>query len=617
MSVTSNIWAQLMARRGRERQAKASVYRRILAQARPCWPHIGGILALSILGAPLALLLPLPLKIVVDSAIGGQPLPPWLRTAVPARLESSPLLIAAGLLLGVGIIMQLQGLASWLLQTWTGEKLVHDFRARLFWQAQRLSLSFHETTGSSDTAYRIQHDAPAIQYVMVQGFIPFATALISFSAMLMVTARLDWQLALVAVALSPVLVVLAHRSSLRVHERWHAVKSLDSSAMAVLDEVLTSMRLVKAFGREKSEDERFQRRSNERMRGQVRLAGIQAGYHTVIAFLITVATAAALVLGVRHVRAGILTLGDLLLVMSYMAQLYEPLRTVSSKITELQAWSVSLERALKLFDEPPEVLEAPHARSLRGACGELVFERVSFTYPNGRSVLRDVSFAIPAGMRVGIVGRTGSGKSTLAALMTRFYDVTGGRILLDGVDIREYRLADLRNQFAIVLQDPVLFSTTIADNIAITRPNATLEEIETAARAADIHRFVERLPDGYLTEVGDRGTRLSGGQRQRISLARAFLKDAPILILDEPTSSVDLQTEAEMMYGTDELLSGRTSFMIAHRLSTLRSCDMLLVLKDGTVEMAERGQFEAELVRSVERRVSDRRRSERVAVEQE
>ena len=571
------------------------IYRRILQQARPCWPQLAAIVALSLLSIPLNLLLPLPLKIVVDNVVGQRPLPHWLAGIAPSGSPGIMLATAASLLLGVGLLMQAQSLASWLLQTWTGEKLVLDFRSRLFWHSQRLSLTYHDQSGSSNTAYRIQHDAPAIQYVTIQGMVPFVGAAVSFVTMVYVTARIDWQLAAIAVALAPVLVMLARKASLHAHEGWHEVKKLDSSAMSVLEEALTSIRLVKAFGREKREDERFLIRSTERMRGQMRLAGMQAGYHTGIGLLITAGTAAALLVGTMHVRSGILSLGELLLVMSYMTQLYEPLRTISAKIPELQAWAVSVERAFTLLDESPEALDSPKARALKSARGAIRFENVSFSYPNGRTVLNHVSFEIPAGARVGIVGRTGSGKSTMVNLLTRFYDVTGGRILLDGTDLRDYRLADLRNQFGIVLQEPVLFSTSIADNIAFTVPDASPERIEDAARAAGIHDFIDKLPKRYETTVGDRGTLLSGGQRQRISVARAFLKDAPILILDEPTSAIDTQTEAEMMATTDELMRGRTTFMIAHRVSTLRESDIILVVRNGGVRVISRvRQFGAE-----------------------
>jgi ATP-binding cassette, subfamily B, bacterial len=271
--------------------------------------------------------------------------------------------------------------------------------------------------------------------------------------------------------------------------------------------------------------------------------------------------------------------------MAYMAQLYEPLRTMANKLPELQASLVSIERAFTLLDETPESLEAPTARAITKTNGNIEFQNVSFSYSNGRKVFDNVSFSIQHGTRVGILGATGSGKSTLLSLLTRFYDPSAGCILFDGVDIREYRLSDLRNQFSIVPQDPVLFSTSIAENIAFARHGVQEPELIEAAKMAKAHDFIVRLPDGYQTEVGDRGACLSGGERQRVAIARAFLKDSPILILDEPTSAIDSKTESAVMAATRELLQGRTSFMIAHRLSTLEDCDMLLRFYDGKLEV--------------------------------
>ena len=267
--------------------------------------------------------------------------------------------------------------------------------------------------------------------------------------------------------------------------------------------------------------------------------------------------------------------------MSYLAQLYAPLKTISKSAATLQSSLASAERAFALLDEAPDVVERPNAGRLLRASGAVAFHNVSFAYNGGAPVLHDVSFDIRPGTRVGIMGMTGAGKTTLVSLLTRFYDPTAGQILLDGVDLRDYKLADLRNQFAIVLQEPVLFSTSIAENIAYARPDASEEEIIEAAKAANAHEFIVSLPQGYETLVGERGMRLSGGERQRISLARAFLKDAPILILDEPTSSVDMKTEAAIMEAMERLMQGRTAFIIAHRLSTLTNCDVLLKIENG------------------------------------
>jgi len=287
------------------------------------------------------------------------------------------------------------------------------------------------------------------------------------------------------------------------------------------------------------------------------------------------------VIGVQHVRSDTLTLGELLVVMTYLAQIYVPLRTMTKKITDLQGSLASADRAFSLLDELPDVAERAGARPLVRAAGAVTFRDLSFAFAADRPILRDISFTVGAGSHVGIMGATGAGKTTLVSLLLRFYDPTAGQILLDGVDLREYRLADLRQQFAIVLQDPVLFSSSIAENIAYARPGATRRDITAAAEQANAHEFVASLPEGYDTQVGERGMRLSGGERQRISLARAFLKNAPILILDEPTSAVDRKTESGILDAMEKLMNGRTVFMIAHHLSTLERCDVLLRIDDG------------------------------------
>jgi ATP-binding cassette subfamily B protein len=310
---------------------------------------------------------------------------------------------------------------------------------------------------------------------------------------------------------------------------------------------------------------------------------LQMKFDLTIAVLIAVTSAAALSLGILHVRAGTLSLGNLLLVVGYLAQLYAPLRTMSRKSSQMQSALAGAERALAVLGEVPDVAERPHARRLEKASGAIEFRRVSFGYTAGTPVLRDVSLRIPAGSSVGIAGPTGAGKTTLLSLLMRFHDPTAGEILLDGVDLRDLALRDLRSQFAIVHQDAVLFSTSVADNILYAKPGATPQEVEQAARAANAHDFIVALPQGYETVVGERGMRLSGGERQRIALARAFLKDAPVLLLDEPTSAVDVKTEAVIMEALDRLMAGRTTFLIAHRLSTLEDCDVRMTVEHGGV----------------------------------
>lgn len=569
------------------------LFARILHQARPYWPHLAAVLILSTVATPLALLVPLPLKLAVDSVIGSHPAPAFLRALLPAALFSSAtatLVTAAALLVLTTLLLYIQSLSAWILQTYTGEKLVLEFRAELFRHVQRLSLSYHDMRGTTDSTYRIQYDATCIQNILVTGGLPLLTAAATLIGMIAVTMSLDWELALIALAVSPVLFALTYFFGSHLRRQWRQIKVFESSAMSVVQEALGALRVVKAFGREQHEQERFVQRSQERLRNQVRVAYVQGRFDLFVGMTIAIGSAATLVVGVQHVRAGLLTVGSLLVVMAYLAQIYEPLKTISKKLGDLQSGLASADRAFALLDEFPEVVERPSARSVARAAGKIVFRNISFAYPDGPTVLHNISLNVEPGVRVGIAGRTGAGKSTLISLLMRFYDPSEGEILLDGVDLRDYRLADLRQQFSMVLQDTVLFSATIAENIAYANPAASQEQIVQAAKLANAHDFVMALPDGYQTEVGERGMLLSGGERQRISLARAFLKDAPILILDEPTSSVDVKTEAAIMEAMERLMHGRTTFMIAHRLSTLDNCDLRVQMDQGGIVAVRAGE---------------------------
>jgi ATP-binding cassette subfamily B protein len=563
-----------------------AIIRRVASQVRPYWLHILAVLLLSLLATPLALLLPLPMKIVIDSVLGSQPLPGFLTPIIPEGLSSTSMLaVAVGLLVGVTLLTHLQGLGTTLLQAYAGEGMVLDFRARLFSYAQRLSLSYHDTRGTADSAFRIQYDAPCVQHITIYGVIPLVSAASVLVGIVYVTAQINTQLAIVAFCVAPVLFLLTRAFGTPLRKRWKDVKKLESSANSVVQEVLSSMRVVKAFGREEHEQERFLARSVRRKRELLRVYYLQGGFNLAVAVTIALGTAATLYIGALHVQAGTLSLGNLILITVYISQLYEPLRAISRKLGDLQGAFASAERAFSLLDELPEVTEHPQARPLVRARGDIRFENVCFAYERGRPVLTEVSFDAPAGTRIGIQGVTGAGKSTLINLLVRFYDVNEGRILVDGVDVRDFKLADFRNQFGIVLQDAVLFSANVAENIAYGRPSATMEQIIEAAKLANAHEFICSLPQGYETLVGERGMRLSGGERQRVGLARAFLKDAPILILDEPTSSVDVGTEVAILEALNRLMHGRTTFMIAHRFDTLGSCEMRLEISGGTLRV--------------------------------
>jgi ATP-binding cassette subfamily B protein len=561
----------------------STLFKRLLQQSRPHWLAIFGLFFIGLFATPLTLLVPVPLRIVVDCVIGHAPLPAFLKPFAPAAMlhtRSGILAFAAVLVVVTALLTQLQALLATLLKTWTAERLVQGFRARLFQHVQRVSLLYHDAKGSSDAVYRIQQDATAIQDIAIDGVIPAVTATVTLVSMFVVMMHLDWQLALLALGVTPIVFVLARIYRMRLRRRSREVKKLETEALSVVYEVLTALRVVKAFGQEERELDRFATTSMRGVRERVKLAVAQGRLQLWVGLATAAGTAALLWVGASHVLEGRLTLGELLLVMSYLGQLYEPLKTTARKVASLQAQLASIERAFALLDLEPDVHERPHARRLLRAKGEIEFDHVSFEYEPGHAILRDLTLSIPAGTRVGMAGKTGVGKSTMLHLLSRFFDPGTGRILLDGIDLRAYRVSDLRGQFAIVLQEPMLFSTRIGDNIAYARPSATRDEVIEAARAANAHEFISRLPQGYDTKVGERGMRLSGGERQRIALARAFLKDAPLLLLDEPTSSVDTRTEAGILEALERLMRGRTSFMVAHRLGTLRTCDLLIQFDD-------------------------------------
>ena len=573
----------------RLRSSGWTLFRRIAHEQREYLPHVAWLLLLNLMAAPLALLNPLALKIAVDSFIGDSPLPGFLPSLVPQSISKSTaaLIIAVALTLLVALLTQGQKLASALLRTWTTENIALKLRTRIFPHVERLPLSFHDEKGTADSIYRIMYDTGIVPVVLIDGIVPLATAIATLVAMSWVIVALSPPLALIAVIVAPVLFLIARPFSRRLRDQWHEAKQIESKALQILQEVLSAVRVVKAFGKEEGEKERLIEVATSGVRAQYRVVATKGRFDASVGIVAAVGSAAILYVGMNQVAAGVLTLGELLMVIAYLTHLYGPIEVVIGQIANLQSSLASAERALELLDEVPEALERPNARPLGRAVGSVEFRDVSFAYDSNSPVLQNVTFSVPPSTRIGIVGATGAGKTTLVNLMTRLYDPTHGEIILDGIDLRDYRLADLRNQFAIVLQEPVLFSKTIAENIAYARPDASREEVLEAAAQAGASDFIRDLPDGYETRVGERGMRLSGGERQRISIARAFLKDAPILILDEPTSSVDIRTEDAILAAMRRLMKDRTAFIIAHRPSTLRNCDKVLVIDKGRlVEIA-------------------------------
>jgi ATP-binding cassette subfamily B protein len=572
------------------RYTDSAVYKRVLREAKPYWAHIVVIFCLSLLSAPMGLLMPLPLKIAVDNVISKQPVPESLAWIIPSSLQATPfglLAFAVILLIVLELLSQLRSLLTSLLTIYTTERLTLQGRSQLFSHAQRLSLAHHDRMGTTDSIYRIMYDVPAVPSIAVDGVIPFISSGITFISMIIVIAWLEPTLALLAILVTPIIVGLTYWYRSRLRARHREVKKLQSSAMSIVQEVLSLLRVVKIFGQESREERRFAIRAIEGMRAKIMVTLVDGSFWVAISLVTALGTGCILFFGVRSVEAGVITLGSLLVIMAYLAQLYSPLYSISRQVASLQSNFASAERVFTLLDESPDVPERLDARPLILAKGLIEFVDVGFAYETARPILQHASFRVDPGTRVGIMGRTGAGKTTILSLLTRFYDPTEGAIFLDGIDLRDYRLKDLRSQFAVVLQEPVLFSTTIRENIEYGKPESSMDEIVAAAEAAGIHDFITTLPSGYDTPVGERGMSLSGGERQRISLARAFLKDSPILILDEPTSSVDTKTESIIIDAMERLMAGRTTFMVAHRLSTLESCSLRLRVEDGRVFIAE------------------------------
>ncbi len=570
----------------------AQLYRRLAGASSGYRGHLGALFGLSVAGAPLALLLPLPIKVVVDGVLGGKPLSPVVAALVPDAWEGDAdmlLWASVGAIILATLLIQVHAFCVWIYKTWIGERLVLGFRARLFDHLTRLSLGFHSRQDSADALHRIQVDATCIKEVSVYGVIPFATSLLTVLVLIVVTAGIDLTLALVVLGAGPIVFGLTELYRGRLRRRWQAVRESESSALSVVQESLGAVRVVKAFGQERREGERFRRHAQTNLRAALAAVRAHASFDLWVGLATGLGGAAVLYVGARHVQAGRITLGELLLVVAYLSQLFMPLRDLGSRLADVQRALASAARVFAILDEQPEVREAKGAASLERATGAFRLRQVRFGYDPAKPVLDGVDLEIAAGSRVGIAGKTGSGKSTLLSLLPRFYDPQGGAVELDGRDVREIKLADLRRQFSIVLQESVLFSTTIGENIAYGRPKATKAMIEAASRAAAAHEFILELPQGYDTEVGERGTRLSGGERQRIALPRAFLRDAPILILDEPTSALDTGTEALVIAALERLMQGRTTFMIAHRLSTLERCDVRLEIVDGGVRVRTGG----------------------------
>jgi ABC-type multidrug transport system fused ATPase/permease subunit len=555
---------------------------RVLPYVRPYWRLGASSVWLTIGAAAFGLLAPWPLKILVDNVIGRDPLPPAL-AGMLGELGSQRLLVLA-LTVAAGLVIAIIGGAIHVLNSYINTKLeqriIADFRSDLFRHTERLSVAYRDQVSTARLMYAINFEATAAG-TLVLSIQPLAQAFLTVIGMVWISFTIDSSLALLSLAVVPLLYWAIRYYATHIQQRLLHVKGMEADCLSIVHDAVSMLPVITAFQREDHELARFRTRTGDAIAARVDVTVRQTLFSLAVTTTIAIGTALVLGVGAYHAIQGQVTAGELLVVLAYIAAVYKPLETISYTVGALQDNLVGLRMAFHVLDTEPVVQEAQNATSIGRARGAIRFEGVHFEYPGRAGTLTDISLDVQPGQVVAIVGPTGAGKTTLMNLIPRFYDPQRGRVLIDGHDVRTLTLESLRRQISMVPQEPVLFSGTVADNIRYGRLPATTDEIIAAAKAANAHDFIERLPNGYQTDIGERGVRLSGGERQRICVARAFLRDAPILILDEPTSSIDSKTESLILDALDELMVGRTTFMIAHRLSTVRHADLIATLDHG------------------------------------
>jgi ATP-binding cassette, subfamily B, bacterial len=558
-----------------------SIYRRVLRYYQPFWGKTIIGLFLSVVGIGLNLLKPWPFKIIVDD---------FLRPTPAARGDWStwvPLLCLA-----LVVIQFIWGVINWItnyLFVKIGLQALLKLRTDLYSHLQRLSLKFHDARRSADSSFRVAYDSQSIQTIYNKGFTNIFASVIALIGTFIVMLRLDWVLTLLSLAIVPLIVGAIYFFARRIRTESTSIQEQESAVLAQAQEGLSSIRMVHAFGREDFEVRQFHQQAQQSLQANLRLTLTNVNSALVISTLMVIGTAAMYYVGTLHVLAGTLSLGSLLVFSAYLLMLYQPLESLTYTAWAMEGATAGAKRCFEVLDSQDDVRDSPNAVDISSAKGAIAFRSVDFGYAESRIVLRDINLSIAPNQIVGLVGGTGAGKSTLLSLVPRFYDPTTGSVMLDGRDVREITKKSLRAQIAIVLQDTLLFSTTVRENIAYGRPDATEEEIIEAARRAQADEFIRQMPQGYSSLVGERGGHLSVGQRQRIGIARAFLKNAPILLLDEPTSALDPSTEAAIMETIKELMRGRTTLIATHRLATIHNLDQIIVLDHGRIIEQGRG----------------------------
>lgn len=577
-----------------------SVYRRALAYYRPFLGQTILGLTLSLLVSGINLLKPFPFAFVIDEILkgGNSRTPPgpgagflvklfynvhasistWLHQLTPVQglfylCLASVVITALSGALNVVKNVVLVGVSL---------KALLRLRTELYSYLQSLPLKFHDARRSSDSSFRVAYDSQSIQSFYNKSEFIFSAVIALFSNLAALWI-MDWSIAVIALAVVPFVVASIYYYGHRVRSQSTTIAERESDVLMVIQEGLSSVKMVQAFGREAHEVAQLQRRAGESLTANLRLTMTTMNSSLIVSTLMAIGAAAVTFIAARHVLDKTLTIGDLTVLVAFLMALYQPIEALTNTIWGMEGAAAGAQRCFEVMDRANDVPDVENAKEITSTLGEIVFENVQFAYDERRPILMDINVRVDPGQTVAFVGGTGAGKSTVLSLVPRFYDPTGGRILLDGTDLKDIAKKSLRDQISIVLQDTLLFSTTIRENIAYGRPDATEEDIIQAAKQAQAHDFILTLTDGYKSLVGERGSHLSVGQRQRIGIARAFLKNAPILLLDEPTSALDTNTEAAIMVTIKELMKGRTTLIITHRIGTVHDMEKLVVLQQGRI----------------------------------
>ena len=565
------------------------------------------ILAAMVVQMFMSLAAPWPLKVILDHVVGSHKAPEWLDALRVDAIADTRMGLAAVAGIAVVIIAAVSAVASYIENYYTesvSQWVAHDLRMRTYDHLQRLSLGYYDTHQTGTVLSTITSDVKTIQGFASSGTLGMLVDLMTIVGMTAVMLWLEFDFALVAIAVTPFLLLFVARVNKAIKAATHEVRKEQSDIVSVVQQGLDSMRVVTAYGRQDVEEQRLDKVSRKSVAAALAARRVKSVLSPVVAVVVALCTGYVLWRGTALVLSHAMTVGALTVFLSYLSKFFKPVQDLAKMSSTIAQTTVSLERIQAVLDTDDILPEKPGAPDPESVRGGITFEHVAFAYDPKAPVLRDVNLAIAPGQFIGLVGPTGGGKSTIVSMIPRFYDPSAGTVRIDGVDLRDLRLQGLRAQIGFVLQDTVLFRGTIRENIAYGRPGATDEEIVQAAKLANADEFIARMPDGYDTAVGERGLTLSGGQRQRIGIARALIRDAPILSLDEPTAALDTESEKLVMEALERLMKGRTVLTIAHRLSTIRDADKIVVLKDGVVaeegnhdELVARGGVYAELYR--------------------